>query len=109
MISHGFGQWLTKLGVATARPGAFLIFAVYGVTWFVLDRSSFDWHSAATMATWFMTLVIQRAEHRDTQAIHAKLDELLRVDEQAKTDLVDIDDEEPETIEEKRSKSREST
>lgn len=61
------------------------------------------------MATWFMTLVIQRAEHRDTQAIHAKLDELLRVDEQAKTDLVDIDDEEPETIEEKRSKSREST
>jgi low affinity Fe/Cu permease len=25
-----------------------------------------------------MTLFIQRAEHRDTQAIHAKLDELLR-------------------------------
>jgi hypothetical protein len=27
--------------------------------------------------TWAMTLVIQRAEHRDTQAIHAKLDEIL--------------------------------
>jgi hypothetical protein len=25
------------------------------------------------MATWFMTLVIQRAEHRDTQAIRVKL------------------------------------
>ncbi len=25
-----------------------------------------------------MTLFIQRAEHRDTQAIHAKLDELLQ-------------------------------
>jgi low affinity Fe/Cu permease len=27
-----------------------------------------------------MTLFIQRAEHRDTQAIHAKSDELLRVE-----------------------------
>jgi hypothetical protein len=38
----------------------------------IFDPSSFDWHAIATMATWFMTLIIQRAEHRDTQAIHAK-------------------------------------
>src|SRR5437588_16366 len=30
-----------------------------------------------------MTLVIQRAEHRDTEAIHAKLDELLQADSAA--------------------------
>jgi low affinity Fe/Cu permease len=36
------------------------------------------WHSTAVMAMWGMTLVIQRAEHRDTQAIHARLDELLK-------------------------------
>jgi low affinity Fe/Cu permease len=35
--------------------------------------------AVATLSTWFMTLVIQRAENRDTQALHAKLDELLRV------------------------------
>src|SRR4029450_4138337 len=45
--------------------------------WAMADPASFDWHSVATLATWFMTLVIQRAEHRDTQAIHVKLDELL--------------------------------
>jgi low affinity Fe/Cu permease len=55
------------------------------------------------MATWFMTLVIQRAEHRDTQALHAKLDELLRADRIARTELVNIDDEEPEVIEERRA------
>ena len=34
-----------------------------------------------------MTLFIQRAEHRDTQAVHAKLDELLRVEGRARTEL----------------------
>jgi low affinity Fe/Cu permease len=53
-----------------------------------------------------MTLVIQRAEHRDTQALHAKLDELLRADKGARTELVGIDDEEPEIIEERRAASR---
>jgi low affinity Fe/Cu permease len=31
-----------------------------------------------------MTLFVQRAEHRDTQAIHAKLDELLRTERHAR-------------------------
>jgi hypothetical protein len=51
-------------------------------------------------------LVIQRAEHRDTQALHAKLDELLRADKIARTELVNIDDEEPEAIEERRAADR---
>jgi hypothetical protein len=50
----------------------------YAVLWFIFDRASFNWHGVATLATWCMTLVIQRGEHRDTQAIHAKLDELRR-------------------------------
>jgi len=72
----------------------------------VLDPASFEWHSVATLATWFMTLIIQRAEHRDTQALHAKLDELLRADTIARTDLVNIDQEEPEAIEKRRAEDR---
>lgn len=49
-----------------------------------------------------MTLLIQRSENRDTQAIHAKLDELLRSDPKAETELARLDDEEPEAIEEMR-------
>jgi low affinity Fe/Cu permease len=99
-------RWLTTLGVATARPAAFLVFAAYAVAWLLLDPASLNWHSLATLATWFMTLVIQRAEHRDTQALHAKLDELLRADKIARTELVNIDDEEPEAIEERRAADR---
>jgi low affinity Fe/Cu permease len=49
-----------------------------------------------------MTLLIQRSEHRDTQALHAKLDELLRAQEGADSRLTSLDDEQPEEIERQR-------
>jgi len=45
-----------------------------------------------------MTLFIQRADRRDALARHAKLDELLRVDHAARSELTRLDEEEPETI-----------
>jgi low affinity Fe/Cu permease len=56
------------------------------------------------MATWGMTLVIQRAEHRDTQAIHAKLDELLKVHVDAQDELMSVDEKDAEEIEHDRDK-----
>jgi low affinity Fe/Cu permease len=53
-----------------------------------------------------MTLIIQRAEHRDTQAIHAKLDELLRADANSRAELSLLDQQEPEVVEEYRSQER---
>ena len=53
-----------------------------------------------------MTLFIQRSEHRDTQAIHAKLDELLRAQRGAENNLATLDDKEPEQIEAFRKKAR---
>jgi low affinity Fe/Cu permease len=93
---------LTKLGVLSSHPIAFVIVFCYVAAWLVLSPESLDWHAVATVATWFMTLIIQRAEHRDTQAIHAKLDELLRVDGNARSELSRLDEQEPETIEKHR-------
>ena len=86
------GNWQPILG----RSG-FLI--AYAVLWFVFDRESLDWHATTTLIVWFMTLLIQRAEHRDTQAIHAKLDELLHTQKNARDALTKIDKQEPEDIE----------
>jgi hypothetical protein len=68
--------------------------------------ASFDWHAVATLATWMMTLFITRSSHRDTQAIEAKLDELLRVHGDARNELIELDDREPEEIEEHRQRER---
>jgi low affinity Fe/Cu permease len=85
---------------------AFLVLICYVAAWLVFSPKSFDWQSVATVATWLMTLFIQRAEHRDTQAIHAKLDELLRVEGRARSELIQLDGEEPEAIEQHRSEER---
>jgi low affinity Fe/Cu permease len=97
---------LTNLGVLTGHPIAFLVVATYGVLWVTFDRETFGWHGLAVLATWFMTLLIQRAEYRDTQAIQAKLDELLHAQGQANNHLTQIDEEEPEDIERHRKEAR---
>jgi low affinity Fe/Cu permease len=58
----------------------------------VFQPQSFDWHGIA----------IQRAEHRDTQAIHAKLDELLHAQAGARDEIMKTDKKEPEDIEKSR-------
>ena len=95
---------LTELGVLTARPIAFVLLGVYVVAWLVFDRGSFDMHGGAALGAWLMTLFIQRAAHRDTQAIQAKLDELLRANGEARSELAHLDKEEPEDIEERRER-----
>jgi low affinity Fe/Cu permease len=102
MIQHLIRKSLTWVGTATSHPAAFVIVLLYAIGWVLFDSQSLDWHGAATLATWLMTLFIQRAEHRDTQALHAKLDELLKVNGDADDSIVRIDDKEPEQIEEIR-------
>jgi low affinity Fe/Cu permease len=97
-------QLLTNLGMLLSRPWAVAAVAVYAMLWLIFDRESLNWHGIATIATLLMALFIQRSEHRDTQAIHAKLDELLRANDEAKTELTKLDEKEPEQIESFRSK-----
>ena len=71
-------EGLTWLGRLTTQPAAFAIVAVYAIVWAISSPDSFRWHEITTLATLVMTLVTTRSEHRDTQALHAKIDELLR-------------------------------
>jgi low affinity Fe/Cu permease len=97
---------LTIVGAWLARPWAVGAVLLYTAFWLSLDPGSFGWHGAATIGTLLMTLFIQRSEHRDTQAIHAKLDELLRVNGDARSELTSLDDKQPEQIEAFREKAR---
>jgi low affinity Fe/Cu permease len=106
MAPHPIRHALTSLGVLTAHPISFVIFAVFVCGWVVFSRETLEWHAIATLATWFMTLVIQRAEHRDTQAIHAKLDELLRANDGARNELQRVDEKDAEEIEEGREQAQ---
>jgi hypothetical protein len=73
MSVHPFRHWLTVFAVMPGRPAASVVIGVYAAAWFTLDSRFLDWLSAATLAMWFMTLVIQRTAQRDTQALCAPL------------------------------------
>jgi low affinity Fe/Cu permease len=95
-------HWTTHIGQAAGHPAAFVVVMVYALLWLVFDRATFDWNAVATLAVFVMTLFIQRANRRDNLALHAKLDELLRVDHAARSELTQLDEEEPEAIERHR-------
>jgi low affinity Fe/Cu permease len=92
-------EWTTAFGNLTSQPAAFIVVMLYGVGWYVFEPKTFDWHAIATLVVWTMTLFIQRADRRDTLAVHAKLDKLLKAGQNARTELAAIDEREPEIIE----------
>ena len=95
-------HWTTHVGQAAGHPAAFVVVIVYALFWLSFDRATFDWNAVATLAVFVMTLFIQRANRRDNLALHAKLDELLRVDHVARSELTQLDEQEPEAIERHR-------
>jgi len=106
MPKRALQRGLTQLGVMSGHPVAFAILILYAIGWIVFDRESLNFHGAATLVTWAMTLFIQRAEHRDTQAIQAKLDELLRALGDADNSLTRLDEKTSEEIEHHRDEAR---
>jgi low affinity Fe/Cu permease len=107
-MRYRFNRILTNAGSWLSRPEAVGLVGVYTARWLAFDRESFNWQAVASISTLLMTLFIQRWEHRDTQAIHAKLDELLRAQGDAKQSLTMLDDKEPEQIEAFRKRVRRS-
>ena len=103
---HALRHALTRVGESTTHPAAFAVVAAYAAAWLFFSPDTFGWAAIATLATWLMTLFINRTEHRDTQAIHAKIDELLRTQGKARAELTTLDERDVEDIEEHRRRHR---
>src|SRR5712675_2386500 len=108
MSIPAFRTLLTKVSVLTSKPILFGLAGAFVSAWIIYSPGEIGWHEIATMATLFMTLLIQRAERRDTQALHAKLDELIKADGGARNELTQIDKKDTEEIERHRRRSRPS-
>ncbi len=101
-----FQRGLTIVGEWVGHPGAFVLVAMYGLGWLTFG-GGLDWHGVATLTTAFLTLFILRTDRRQTQALQAKLDELLRASANARNAFADVDQKEPEEIERLRQRHRE--
>lgn len=101
-------HWTTSLGQAAGHPAAFAVVIAFGIAWIIHNPTTFDWNAVATLAVWLMTLFIQRANRRDTLALQAKLDELLRVTHGARSELTRLDEQELEEIKSHRDEEMRS-
>jgi low affinity Fe/Cu permease len=76
------------------------------LAWLLQSPQTFEWHAAVTAVTLFIALFIQRATHQDTQALHAKVDELILASKSARNSMTVEDEKEPEEIEDRRAVRR---
>ena len=95
--------WFTRFARWTAghagRPSAFLIAALVIIAWAAtgpLFDFSDTWqlviNTGTTIVTFLMVFLIQNTQNRDSQAVHLKLDELIRAKKGARNALLDLDD-----------------
>ena len=93
-----------------ARPGASVSAIVFVVLWLTagpLVGWSDPWqlvvNTASSVITLIMVFVISHTQRRDTQAIQLKLDELIRVNSEARNELISLEAKPETAIEEVRS------
>ena len=91
-----FARWTER---QVGAPISFAIAVAIVVLW-AGSGPFFGWsntwqlviNTGTTIVTFLMVLLIQSTQSRDTQALHLKLDELIRVDNAARNSLLNLEE-----------------
>ena len=103
-----FAKWASR---ATGRPGTFigavLIIVIWAFTGPIFDFSD-TWqlviNTGTTIITFLMVFLIQNTQNRDTEAMHIKLDELIRAVSTAQNTMLDLEELDEKELAEIRAK-----
>jgi len=94
-----FTRFATGASRATGRPATFVLAVAVVVVWAVTGPMfgfSDTWqlviNTGTTIITFLMVFLIQNTQNRDSEAMHVKMDELIRAFEGAHNALLDLEE-----------------
>ncbi len=107
----------TRMAMAVSRlsgrPAVFAAAVALVVVWAAsgpLLGFSEPWqlaiNTSTTIITFLMVFLIQATQHRDSEAIHLKLDELIEATSAAREEMIDLEDQPDEVIEQRREEMK---
>lgn len=110
-IHHLYSAFAKSVARIAGRPATFTLAAVVIVCW-IISGPFFDFsdtwqlviNTATTIVTFLMVFLIQNTQNRDTEALHLKLDELIRVTSGAHNTMLDLEIHEERTLDELRAR-----
>lgn len=105
-----FSSFAKKTSVYAGKPASFgiavAIIIVWGVTGPMFGYSD-TWqlviNTGTTIITFLMVFLIQNSQNRDSAALQLKLDELIRVQKEAKNSLIGLEEGSDEELDELRA------
>jgi low affinity Fe/Cu permease len=105
-----FGRFAKRTARAAGQPAAFTLALAVIIVWAFSgpmlgfsDTWQLTINTATTIATFLMVFLIQNTQNRDAEAMHLKLDELIRALEGAHNALLDLEDLDEESLDKIRA------
>lgn len=111
VINKFFTRFASRIASFSGSPSAFVValatVLIWGISGPLFDFSEV-WqlviNTGTTIVTFLMIFLVQNSQNRDSAAMEAKLDELLRAVEQARADFIGIEHLTEDEIEEIRTR-----
>jgi low affinity Fe/Cu permease len=101
-LFNRFAKWAAR---TTGQPGTFMLAVAVLLIWAIsgpIFKFSDTWqliiNTGTTIITFLMVFLIQNTQNRDSEALHVKIDELIRANQDAHNALLDLEELEEEEL-----------